>query len=328
MMMRAKKQPYQKFGKQNVELGFGQNYGDGTKRLVNKDGSFNIIRLNTMRSIYVDLIKMSWKRFLAYVVVFYISVNLIFGLIYFLIGPEQIHVSSEHGMWYQYAECVSFSVQTLATVGYGVLNPKTLTANFISSVEALFGILVFAIVTGLSYSRFSRPTSRYKFSDRAIIAPYQNINSLQVRVANLRDSNLVEIEATFMLAMDVDDNGTNRRVFLNLPLERSKIYYLPLSWTIVHPINSESPLFNKTAEDLKLANAELLVMVKAHDDAYAQTIHGNTSYIADEFVWGAKFVPSYHTGENGNAIFEISKLGDYKEAALNIAVIEQSTSNN
>lgn len=326
--MRAKKQSYQRYGKQNVELGFGQNYADGTKRLVNKDGSFNITRLNTLRSIYVDLIKMSWKKFLIIVVSFYIIINLIFGAIYFLIGPDEIHVNNVHSSLYQYAECVSFSVQTLATVGYGVLNPKTLTANFISSIEALFGILVFAIVTGLSYSRFSRPTSKYKFSDHALIAPYQNINSLQVRVANLRDSNLVEIEATFMLAMDVDDHGTNRRVFLNLPLERNKIYYLPLSWTIVHPINSESPLFNKTADDLRLANAELLVMVKAHDDAYSQTIHGNTSYIAEEIVWGAKFIPSYYTSENGNAIFEIGKLGQFKDAPLNITSIDESITNN
>lgn len=326
--MKPKKQPYQKYGKQNVEIGFGQNFADGTKRLVNKDGSFNIVRLNTMRSVYVDLIKMSWKQFLLIVVSFYLIVNLVFGAIYFLIGPEQIHVHADKGWAYAYAECVSFSVQTLATVGYGVLNPKTLTANIISSFEALFGILVFAIVTGLSYSRFSKPTARYKFSENAIIAPYQKINSLQVRVANLRNSNLVEIEATFIFSMDVDDNGSNRRVFLNLPLERSKIYYLPLSWTIVHPITEDSPLYNKSPEELRLANIELLVMVKAHDDACSQTIHGSTSYIADEFIYGAKFIPSYYTGDNGNTIFEINKLGKYTEVPLNFTVMDQSTTNN
>ncbi len=315
--MRAKKSLFQKYGKQNVEIGFGQSYAEGNKRLLNKDGSFNIRRINTIRSIYVDMVQMSWKKFFLYVSLFYGAVNVFFGSIYFFIGPDKIHIKPDHSLLYQYAECISFSVQTLATVGYGVLHPDSFWANFITSVEALFGVLIFAIMTGLCYTRFSRPVAGYKFSANAIIAPYQQINSLQVRVANQRKSNLVEIEATLMFAMDVDDNGNNKRIFLNLELERNKIYYLPLSWTIVHPITPESPLYNKTYDDLKVGNAELMLMVKAHDDAYAQTIHGNTSYIVDEIVWGAKFIPSYYTGKNGMAIFEIDKLGDYTQAELN-----------
>ncbi len=260
---------------------------------------------------------MSWKHFFLYVFLFYTGVNLIFGTIYFLLGPEKIHVKADHAVWYQYLECISFSVQTLATVGYGVLNPDSISANILSSIEALLGVLIFAIMTGICYTRFSKPTSGYKFSDHALMAPYQNFNSIQVRVANQRRSNIVEVEATMMLSMEVDDNGINKRLFLNLPLERNKIYYLPLSWTIVHPITPDSPLFNKSAEDLEQANAELIIMVKAHDDAYAQTIHGVTSYTYDDFVWGAKFESSYYTGKNGVAVFEINKLGNYNEVALN-----------
>lgn len=315
--MRAKKSLFQKYGKENVELGFGQNYSEGTKRLLNKDGTFNIDRVNTVKSFYVDLVKMSWKRFLIYSFSFYALVNVLFGSLYFLMGPEKIHVKPEHNLIYQYFECISFSVQTLATVGYGVLHPDSFSANMITSFEALFGILIFAIMTGLCYSRFSKPTAGYKFSDNAVIAPYQNINSIQIRVANHRNSNIVEVEASFMFSMEVDDNNATKRIFLNLPLERNKIYYLPLSWTIVHPITPDSPLYNKTPEELKEGNAELIVMIKAHDDAYAQTIHGNTSYTHDEIVWGAKFIPSYYTGKNGKATFEIDKLGDYTKVELN-----------
>ncbi len=315
--MRAKKSVFQKYGQQNVEIGFGSKYAEGNKRLVNKDGSFNIQRINTIRSRYVDLVQMSWKHFFMYVFLFYAFVNLIFGSVYFLLGPAKIHVNPNHAVWYQYLECISFSVQTLATVGYGVLHPDSFSANLLSSFEALFGVLIFAIMTGICYTRFSKPTAGYKFSETALVAPYQNINSLQVRVANHRKSNIVEVEATMMLSMEVDDNGTNKRIFLNFSLERNKIYYLPLSWTIVHPITPDSPLYNKTPEDLEQANAELIIMVKAHDDAYAQTIHGVTSYTYKEFVWGAKFESSYYTGKNGVAVFEISKIGNYQKVELN-----------
>ncbi len=315
--MKAKKSLFQKYGKENVELGFGQSYAEGNKRLVNKDGSFNIIRINTIRSIYVDLVQMTWKKFFLFVCGFYAGVNVFFGSLYFLLGPGKIHIKADHSLIYQYLECISFSVQTLATVGYGVLHPDSFWSNFLTSMEALFGILIFAIMTGLCYTRFSRPVPGYKFSEKAIIAPYQNINSLQVRLANQRRTNIVEVEATLIFSMDADDNGNNKRVFLNLALERNKIQYLPLSWTIVHPITTDSPLYNKTSEDLKIGNAELMLIVKAHDDAYAQTIHANTSYIFEEIVWGAKFTPSYYTGKNGIVIFEIDQLGNYTPAELN-----------
>jgi inward rectifier potassium channel len=325
--MRPKKSVFQTYGQQNVEIGFGQKYAEGSKRLVNKDGSFNIERVNTIRSIYVDLVKTSWKNFFFYVFILYTTVNLVFGTLYFILGPRKIHVQPDHSPLYQYIECISFSVQTLASVGYGVLHPDSFWGNLLTSVEALLGVLIFAIITGLCYTRFSKPRGGYKFSEKAIVAPYENINSIQVRVANQRKSNIVEVEATIMLSMETDDNGTNKRVFLNLALERNKIYYLPLSWTIVHPITPESPLFNKSAEDLQLGNAELIVMVKAHDDAYAQTIHGTTSYTYDEFVWGAKFDPSYYTGKNGIAVFEINKLGNYHTAELNqVGQVVQSSS--
>jgi inward rectifier potassium channel len=324
--MRAGKSVFQKYGQQNVEIGFGQKYAEGSKRLVNKDGSFNIQRVNTLRSRYVDLVQMSWKHFLLYVFLFYAAVNLVFGTIYFLLGPQKIHISNDHALWYQYVECISFSVQTLASVGYGVLHPDSLSANVLSSIEALLGVLIFAIMAGICYTRFSKPTGGYKFSEKALVSPYQNMNSLQVRVANHRKSNIVEVEATMMLSMEVEDNGVNKRLFLNLPLERNKIYYLPLSWTVVHPITADSPLYNKTAEDLEHANAELIIMIKSHDDAYAQTIHGVTSYTYEEFVWGAKFESSYYTGKNGVAVFEIDKLGNHHPAELNtVEQISEST---
>ncbi len=315
--MKAKKSVFQKYGQQNVEIGFGSKYAEGNQRLVNKDGSFNINRVNTIRSRYIDLIQMTWKKFLFFVTLFYGGVNLIFGTLYFILGPEKIHVKPENPVWYQYTECISFSVQTFATVGYGVLHPDSLDANILTSIESLFGVLVFAILTGVCYTRFSKPTAGYKFSGNVLISPYQKTNSLQIRVANHRKSNIVEVEATMMLSMEIDDNGVNKRIFLNLSLERNKIYFLPLSWTIVHPITPDSPLYNKTADDLMSANAELIVMVKAHDDAYSQTIHGVTSYTYKEFIWGAKFESNYYTGKNGVAIFEIDKLGNYQKVELN-----------
>lgn len=294
--------------KSDTELGFGEKSTNQIKRLVFKNGKFNVIRKGTVWQLYIDFIQMPLYKYILCILLFYLLTNLFFGSIYFSLGPENLNIDPTHSNFYKYIECVSFSVQTLATVGYGAMHPKAISTNVLSSIEALVGIILFAVITGLTYSRFSKPTNGYAFSTNAIIAPYQDISSFQIRVANKHNNNLIEIESTMMLAINVEENGVVKRVFVDLKLERNKIYYLPFSWTIVHPINEQSPLYGKTKQDLIDSNAEILIMLKAHDDAYANSIHGNSSYIAEEIIWNAKFAPSFEVNDKGVQEFDLGKL--------------------
>lgn len=302
----------------NTELGFGEKLTETGSRIMNQDGTFNIHRMNTKYHFYIDFVTMPWWKFFTYVFLFYGSINFVFALVYFLIGPEHVFVNRELPWHVQFFECYNFSAQTMTTVGYGGLHPVGFWAQTISIIEMITGILCFAVATGLVYSRFSRPTAAFKFSEKAIIAPYQDINSFQIRVANRRRNLLMEIEAQVMMAIDVlDDNGNSKRIFVDLALERNKIYFLPLSWTIVHPINSSSPLYGKSAQDLIDSNAEILILIKAYDDTFSQVVHANTSYLSSEIIWGAKFKPTFYSNQGRPTIFEIDKLGEIVNAELN-----------
>lgn len=309
---------FRNYKRSNTELGFGEKYSEGADRLMNKDGSFNVQRRNTTYHFYIDFVTMPWWRFILLVFAFYGVANLVFAALYMVSGAGQINADITRPLIHQFFQCYNFSAQTMTTVGYGGLSPLGPQAQFISIVEMIFGILCFAVATGLVYSRFSRPTASLKFSEKAIIAPYRDINSFQIRVANRRRNLLIEIEAKLMMSFDVaDDQGNNRRVFVDLPLERNRIYFLPLSWTIVHPIDAESPFYGKTPEDLEAAHAEIMVMMKAHDDTFSQMVHAHTSYRFDEIEWGARFAQTYYNEKGKTAVFEIDKLGRYIPAALN-----------
>jgi inward rectifier potassium channel len=157
-------------------------------------------------------------------------------------------------------------VQTLTTVGYGNIFPAGIGAGVVSSAEAMMGVLGFAFSAGLLYGRFARPTARILFSARAVVAPYQGGTSLQIRAANLRDNALVDLEATVVMQTVEGTGSSHKRTCARLELERSRVYFLPLTWTIVHPIDAKSPLHGKTAEELETMAAEILVIIRGFDD--------------------------------------------------------------
>lgn len=283
-------------------------------RAINKDGSFNVRRRGFSRlagSAYLRLVTMTWPRFLLAVLVYYLAVNSLFAAIYQMIGNGTLH-ASEHDLGLSgFARAFFFSAQTLTTVGYGSLYPFGPAAHVVAALEAAVGLMGFALATGLLFARFSRPSARLVFSERALVSPLRDGgSSLQFRIANERSNVLMEVEAYVML-MTVERNasGVLQRNFVELPLERKKIYFLALTWTIVHPIDESSPLWGRTAADLEKLQAELLILIKGFDDAFSQVVHRRYSYRFDEIEWSARFGTVFDVSPAGHLELDLARVG-------------------
>src|SRR5438874_6861318 len=219
----------------NLDLGFGAVVArESRKRLLNRDGTFNVRRVGLgfwqSLSAYHYFLTITWPRFLGYVGAAYVAINAIFAALYFAAGETQ-HL----------ADSFFFSVETLATIGYGNIYPVNTAANVLVTVESLIGLLGFSIVAGIVFARFARPTAQIMFSDRALIAPYGDKTAFMFRIVNQRSNQLVELEAKVLLARRKrDGKSAADREFIPLKLERDRVAFFPLAWTIVHPIDDFS----------------------------------------------------------------------------------------
>ncbi|MEO5926987.1 MAG: ion channel [Bryobacteraceae bacterium] len=294
--------------------GLTQQYTGALLRAINKDGSFNVRRPRGLRSfvgsIYMLLVTMSWPKFLGLVMFAYLVVNTIFAGLYVALGPGAIRASvSELGLE-PFALAFFFSVHTLTTVGYGDLYPMGMAANLVSSAEAAAGLMGFALATGLLFARFSRPSPRLAFGERAIVAPYGDGHSLQFRVANHRTNVLMDLQVDVMLmTVELDSEGKLKRNFVELRLERKGVFFLALTWTVVHPIDESSPLFGKTAADLERLQAEVMILMRSFDDSFGQVVHSRYSYRWDEVEWSAQFVPAFEVAQEGHLLLDVGRVG-------------------
>jgi len=235
-------------------------------------------------------------------------VNLVFACLYWLAGPDAISGTGAAPLA-RFEDCLFFSVQTLATIGYGKLVPATRAANLLVSVEALIGLLGFAVLSGLLFARFARPTAKITFSRQAVIAPYNQGWALMFRLANLRNHDLTDVHAVVTFAQWADENGMRRRRFDQLALERDVIIFMPLHWVVVHPIAEGSPFKGLTAESLAASDPEIVCLITADDETFAQTVHARTSYDSHEIVWGGRFRDMYLADSDKVAI-DLTRLHD------------------
>lgn len=301
----------------SFDPGLTQQYNGPLRRTINADGSFNVVRRGTnWHDIhpYLHLVTMPWWAFFGTVVFAYALLNLAFASIYFSLGPGA--VSGEVGrttVSERFLADLFFSSQTLTTVGFGAIWPKSPGANLVAAFEALTGLLGFAVATGVLLGRVSKPSARIAFSETALMAPYQDGYALQFRVVNRRTNSITELEATVVLmTVNRKDGGFLRRFDL-LKLEREKIMFFPLTWTVVHPVDAQSPLWNETAENLEQLQAEVLILLKGWDETFGQTVHQRYSYRFDEIVWNGKFDPAFSVDENGDMILEVGKVGAHQQ---------------
>jgi inward rectifier potassium channel len=259
------------------------------------------------------LIGLSWPAFIGTVLLSYLLINLVFSLMYLAIGIDHLPGHDAVGPAGHFWDAFFFSAQTLTTVGYGRISPDGFAASLLAAVESFTGLMGFALATGLLYSRFARPEGRMLFSGHALIAAYREGSGFMFRVANARKNQLIETEVQVSLSM-VDKHGTRR--FHDLPLERKKIHFFPLSWTVVHPITPYSPLWGMTARDFAEGDGEFFVQMKAFDDAFSQTLYVRSSYRFDEIVFGARFRFIFGRNEAGATTIDLHRLDDHEPAAL------------
>jgi inward rectifier potassium channel len=313
----------------NEDLGLGSRVT--AERIMNKDGSFYMERTGHPKfrfyEIYHDLIRMSWTRFFAIILTAYLVENLIFAAIYYAIGVEHLTgISPGLDPLHQYLEAFFFSSQTLTTVGFGRIAPVGVLTSSVTAIESMIGVLAFAIATGLLYGRFSRPMAKLLYSSQAIIAPFREGSALMFRMTNLRSNQLIEVEMTVTLAYF--EKGAANRSFVRLNLERDKVALFPTSWTIVHPIDEESPLYMADIQDIRDMKAEIIVLLKAFDDTFSQTIYSRSSYHTNEILWGRKFLPMFTVAADGRTLLDYRKIDDMEPKEISVPVLSENTQAN
>lgn len=299
------------------DLGFGPQPVIKNQPLMNKDGSPNVRRVglpffNTANN-YHTLITMSWTKFWLMVLSGYLVLNVCFAFIYVSFGPASLDGSSGNTSFHHFMDAFFFSAQTISTVGYGHISPHGMMSNSVAAIESMMGLLAFALATGLLYGRFSRPSAQIVYSENILIAPYlENSKGLMFRLANLRRNMLIDLEIEIIFSFNEMVDGKPLRRFYPLEVERRKVSVLTLNWTIVHPLDENSPLTDMTQKDLIQSEASFAILLKAFDDTFSQTIHSRTAYQAHEIVWDAKFQPVFNRDEDGRIVLDLSKISSHE----------------
>jgi inward rectifier potassium channel len=307
------------FSKINNDTGFGNNAENYGGRFINRDGSFNLrkegIPFWERFSIFHSMLNLPRWKFITIIVVFYFVINLIFACIYWLVGASQLQGLLAKTPWSCFKELYFFSTETFTTVGYGRVNPVGDGANLVAAIESMTGFLSFALATGLIYGRFSRPRAYLIFSDQALVGPFQGKTALMFRFVSFKDNHtLTDVEIKVTIGLKVQESGNPEYKFFSLALERSRVDSLPMNWTVVHPIDEQSPLSGFSLEDMKSADIELYVLVKAFDDVYSNYVLQRTSYTYDEILFNRKFIPMYRESDDGRTtILELHKLNKFIE---------------
>jgi inward rectifier potassium channel len=234
--------------------------------------------------LYHSLVTASWPGLIARIAFAFTIANLIFATgYYFDQGIENVHSHDFIDMFF-------FSVQTMATIGYGKMEPVTLFSNILVSIEALTGLLALALMTGLVFSKFSRPTARIRFTRYAVIGPRDGVNSLMIRAANMRANRIFEASIHVVLArQEITAEGDTIRRLYDLETTRSRSAMFALSWTAVHQIVEGTPLFGATRESIVASEPELIVSIVGLDETFSQTVHARHTFQLDEIIWGARF---------------------------------------
>ncbi|WP_428740678.1 ion channel [Tenacibaculum sp.] len=291
--------------------GFGYNSQKNAQTIVNKDGTSNVIHTNRKFSaddLYTFFIELSWWQFFILIVLGYSLLNVLFGIVYVMIGIEEITVSKGNFID-DFLNGFFFSAQTLTTVGYGGIAPKGITANCIAAFEAMIGLLSFSFITGLLYGRFSKAKASIRFSENLILRDFKEDRALMFRLMNRRKTVMIEPEVSVTLSIsEKDKHGEYKRKFYQLKLERDKIMYLPTVWTIVHEIDDKSPLGKYSNQEIEKMDGKLYVLIQYHEESFGQKVYQISSYDFSTLEIDKKYVSSYYFDENGYTILDHEKL--------------------
>lgn len=293
--------------------GIGSSFERPLDRLVGRDGHFKVSRIGGVtgfREGFVTLATMPVARLVATILSAYLVLNILFASVYMLIGIEQLGNADLGSTGSRWLSAFGMSVQTLTTVGYGSVYPTTAATWTVVAVEGVFGILGFSLISAVIYARFARPKTMLVYAERALIAPFKDGWSLQMRLANQRSTLLMDLEARAILVMaDVDDQG-ERLNYFTLSLQLERVNFMPLSWTIVHAITPDSPLAGLSMADLAERRAEVILILKGVDEGYMQNVYARRSFRHDEIIWGARFLRPF-SARNGIMHLDLHKMSDH-----------------
>ncbi len=261
---------------------------------------------SVMADLYHFLLTTSWSRFFAIVIVGYILMNLVFAALY-LLDPGAL----EGGTGHRFFDAFFFSVQTMATIGYGKMTPKTGFANILVTIEALFGLLGTAMATGLMFAKFSKPTSRVRFSKQVLIQRRDGAPTLLFRMANERSNQILEAQVHVALLLDeTTKEGERLRKLRDLRLVRDTTPTFGLSWTVFHVIDEQSPLAGMSSEDLAKKNASIIVSLMGLDDTLSTTVHARQFYALEDIVFGQRFKDIITIDAEGVRTLDIGKIDE------------------
>lgn len=284
-------------------------------RTLNRDGTMNVIRpkLDPIKDSYHFLLSLTWPRFFILILFLYLIINLLYGLIYYSLGPQQFHGIETNSATDFFLECFFFSVQTLSTIGYGKISPASIIANIVVTADALSGMMAIALMTGLIFARFAKPTAKVIFSEKALITRFMGQNVFMFRMANARMNQVVEATVNLTAVQSfITPEGVPFRQQIDLPLARNKSSVFALSWTVYHVIDKKSPLFEKNLDYLKSVSTELFISLIGHDETFSQTIFTRRSYTSDDIVFNKQFVDIIERNDNQLRV-NIERISDLKD---------------
>jgi inward rectifier potassium channel len=276
----------------------------GTPSVVNRDGTFDVLRIGMpekpLNDLYHQLIGMGWVKFISVIVLFYLCTNSVFATLYW-IDPGGIE-NARPGSW---IDSYAFSVQTMATIGYGKLAPVSPFCHIIVVFESLFGLMTSAVMTGLFFSKFARPTARIMFSRVALMTVRDGQRVLLFRVANERGNQVVEAQLRLWLfRTERTAEGEPVRRFYELPLVRNVSPVFAMTWTATHVLDEKSPLADATTESLEATAIELVVTFIGIDNTLAQTVHARHGYRSQDIRFGERFVDMFGVTESGRRLID------------------------
>ncbi|HVZ48195.1 MAG TPA: ion channel [Gemmatimonadaceae bacterium] len=305
------------------DLGLGSVVASqSTTRLLNPDGSFNVRRRGLgwweSQSAYHTALAMTWPKFLLSSAAVYLAINVVFALGYLACGANALVGMDAASLGGPFARAFFFSVETIATIGYGNITPIGALPHGIMVFESLVGLMTQALITGLLFARFARPVAAIRFSSQMVVAPYRGGRGLMFRIVNTRDNQLLDLNARVNCSwMARGTDGHDVRKFRLLDLERSNVMLFPLAWTVVHPIDASSPLAGLSDAELREREFEMIVLITGTDETFAQQVHARRSYRAHEIVWGGRFRNIFNPPDaRGHLSVDVHRLDEHDRVEL------------
>ncbi len=285
---------------------------------LNKNGTIDTQKIGvksfSISELYHWLITISWMKFYTVLTITYAGITLFFTIAYLVLDPQNVKGINSVNLVESSWRLFFFSAETLSMVGGVGLVPEGLVNHFILTTESMAALSLLTLITGLLFARFSKQRAVLRYSNKAVVAPHKNGKAFMVRVANAckRQSALVDMKAEVVFIWYESDES-NKRNLHPMKLEMKKVSFIPVSWTIVHPIDDKSPF---TKFDLNQIDFEILVRISATDSITGQVIYCGHAYSKNEIEWDARFKPCYEVTEHGITLVHLDQVGALESVAV------------